>query len=68
MYANLKEGQVQDDPSGFDNAFNLLHEVQDQVASGIFISNVFFYTNPTGKLNYTVLGKIFTFCHIDKKK
>ena len=53
---------------GDEEAFTLLYEVHETVTSGLWISDVFFFSNAFGKINYSISGKIFNYAHTDKKK
>ena len=53
---------------GFEEAFDLVYEYHDTVNSGIWISNVFYYINNGGKINYSISGKVFNYANTDKKK
>lgn len=57
-----------DSPEGDEEAFSLLYEVHETVTSGLWISDVFFFTNNFGKINYSISGKIFNYSHTDRKK
>jgi len=48
-----------DEKEGYEKAFDVVHELNEQVTSGFWIHDCFFYTNNKGKLNYTIGGKIF---------
>lgn len=53
---------------GDEESFSLLYEAHEIVTSGLWISDVFFFTNPLGKINYSISGKIFNYGHTDRKK
>ncbi len=55
-------------PEGDEEAFTVIYEVHESVTSGLWISDVFFFTNAYGKINYSISGKIFNYAHTDKKK
>ena len=42
--------------------------MHETVTSALWISDVFFFTNQYGKINYSISGKIFSYAHTDKKK
>ncbi|KAL4488970.1 hypothetical protein ABPG72_005757 [Tetrahymena utriculariae] len=53
---------------GIDEALEMLYEITESINSGIWIESLFFFTNGTGKISYSLAGKLFTFQHTDKKK
>lgn len=53
---------------GIEDALEMLYEISESINSGIWIESLFFFTNGTGKLSYSLMGKVFTFQHADKKK
>ncbi|KRW99243.1 WD40-repeat-containing domain [Pseudocohnilembus persalinus] len=58
----------QENEDGFEEVFEFLFELHEQVVSCLWLDNVFYYTLNSGKINYTILGKVFNFAHGDKKK
>lgn len=60
--------EQEENPEGYEQAFDLSFEIHDIVTSAIWIEGVFYFTNTNGKINYTVMGKVFNFAHTDKKK
>ena len=50
---------------GFEEAFEPINDLTEQVNSGIWISSVFFFTTTSGKIAYTINGKVFS---IDTEK
>ena len=51
---------------GYECAFDVLHEVQDQVRTGLWIADCFAYTNAVNRLNYFVGGETVTIAHLDR--
>lgn len=39
-----------------------------KITSGLWIQDIFIFTNINGKINYSVSGKVFNYTHTDKKK
>jgi coatomer subunit beta' len=47
------------DEQGVEDAFELLHEIQERVRTGLWVGDCFIYTNSTWRLNYCVGGEVF---------
>lgn len=62
----MESGENNED--GYEEAFELAHELHESATSGMWINNVFYFTSNSGKINYTVMGKVFNLAHTDKKK
>lgn len=58
----------EENPDGVEEGLDLAFEIHETVTSAIWIENIFYFTSPTGKINYSVSGKTFNFGHTDKKK
>lgn len=58
------EGNVCED--GYEDAFEVLDDIQETVKSGIWVCNCFVYTNSVDKLNYLVGGEIITIALLNK--
>jgi len=58
-----KEGWSED---GYEDAFDVLGEVQEVVKTGIWVGDCFIYTNSANRLNYYVGGEIVTVSHLDR--
>lgn len=50
---------------GVEGAFELVHELADDVQTGQWVGDCFLYTNSANRLNYFVGGEIMTLCHLD---
>jgi coatomer subunit beta' len=48
-----------EEPEGSDEAFDILHDLSETVTSGVWISDVFYYTNSQEKICYTTNGRVF---------
>jgi len=57
-------GQVSPE-DGVDGSFDLLYEINDSITSGEWVGDCFIYSNKSGRLNYSVGGKIQTLVHLD---
>ncbi|CAD8136859.1 unnamed protein product [Paramecium octaurelia] len=51
--------QQEEEPDGFEDAFQPLCDITESINSGYFIQDVFYYTTVNGKIAYSVNGKIF---------
>jgi coatomer subunit beta' len=51
----LREEEV----DGAEEAFDILNDLTETVTSGVWISNVFYYTNSQQKICYTTNGRVF---------
>ncbi|KAF4348452.1 hypothetical protein G4B88_026979 [Cannabis sativa] len=54
------------DEQGVEDAFELLHEVNDRARTGIWVGDCFIYTNSSWRLNYCVGGEVTTLFHLDR--
>ncbi|EGR29436.1 hypothetical protein IMG5_155860 [Ichthyophthirius multifiliis] len=60
--------QKEENAEGFEDAFELQYEINESINSGIWVQQMFFFTNGTGKISYSLIGRTFTFAYTDKKK
>jgi len=51
---------------GVDDAFDLVHEIAEQIRTCIWVGDCLLYTNVAGRLNYTVGGEVVTLQHLDR--
>ena len=51
---------------GIEGAFELVHEISEQIRTCIWVGDCLLYTNTTGRLNYTVGGEVITMHHLDR--
>jgi coatomer subunit beta' len=51
---------------GVEDAFDVLHEIQDSVKTGVWVGDCFLYTSKVNRLNYFVGGEIVTVSHLDR--
>ena len=60
----LDAGHLPED--GVDDAFELIHQVQETVQTGRWVGDCFVYTNSNGRLNYSVGAEVSTLVHMDR--
>ena len=48
-----------EEPEGSEEAFDILHDLSENVTTGVWISDVFYYTNSQEKICYTTNGRVF---------
>lgn len=58
MVASYLEGGKPVDEEGVEDAFELLHEVNERVRTGIWVGDCFIYNNSSWRLNYCVGGEV----------
>eukprot|EP00045_Choanoeca_perplexa_P013710 m.156219 g.156219 ORF g.156219 m.156219 type:complete len:969 (-) comp16435_c0_seq1:82-2988(-) len=61
----LASGEEIDD-EGVEDAFDVLEEIDDTVATATWVGDCFLYTNSGNRLNYYVGGEIVTVSHLDR--
>lgn len=57
-------GQLPED--GVEDAFELIHQVQEVVQTGRWVGDCFVYTNSNARLNYAVGAEVSTLVHMDR--
>lgn len=62
----VSHGNV-DDEDGAEDAFEVLHELDEPIASGKWVGDVFIFTTTTNRLNYFVGGKTYNLTHFSKE-
>jgi coatomer subunit beta' len=55
------DGGKQVDEQGVEDAFELLHEVNERVRTGIWVGDCFIYNNSSWRLNYCVGGEVHNY-------
>ncbi|KAJ3672206.1 hypothetical protein LUZ60_006927 [Juncus effusus] len=60
------DGGKTPDEQGVEDAFELLHEVNERVRTGIWVGDCFIYNNSSWRLNYCVGGEVTTMFHLDR--
>ncbi|CAD6343064.1 unnamed protein product [Miscanthus lutarioriparius] len=66
IVASYLEGGKPVDEEGVEDAFELLHEVNERVRTGIWVGDCFIYNNSSSRLNYCVGGEVTTMYHLDR--
>ena len=46
------------DGQGVEDSFELLHEINDPVRTGLWVGDCFIYTNSSWQLNYCIGGEV----------
>ncbi|KAK1265535.1 Coatomer subunit beta'-2 [Acorus gramineus] len=54
------------DEEGVQDAFELLHETNERVRTGLWVGDCFIYNNSSWRLNYCVGGEVTTMFHLDR--
>ncbi|KAH9666193.1 Coatomer subunit beta'-2 [Citrus sinensis] len=54
------------DEQGVEDAFELLHETNERVRTGLWVGDCFIYNNSSWRLNYCVGGEVTTMFHLDR--
>ncbi|TQE04442.1 hypothetical protein C1H46_009962 [Malus baccata] len=54
------------DEQGVEDAFELLHEMNERVRTGLWVGDCFIYNNSSWRLNYCVGGEVTTMFHLDR--
>jgi len=63
---NAKETKDAITEDGIEDAFEVLTEIEECVATGLWVGDCFIYTNNVNRLNYYVGGEIVTIAHLDR--
>lgn len=51
---------------GFEEAFEVLHDIQETVKNGCWVGDCFIYCSTGNRLNYLIGGQVHTIAHFDK--
>jgi len=62
----LASGVVSDD-DGFEESFDILHEIPERVRTASWVGDCFIYTNNNNRLNYCVGAEVVTISHLDRQ-
>ncbi|XP_028091588.1 coatomer subunit beta'-1-like isoform X1 [Camellia sinensis] len=54
------------DEQGVEDAFELLHEINERIRTGIWVGDCFIYNNSSWRLKYCVGGEVTTMFHLDR--
>jgi len=60
VVSSYLESGNQADEQGVEEAFELLHEINERVRTGIWVGDCFIYNNSSWRLNYCVGGEVFS--------
>ncbi|KAF3775944.1 Coatomer subunit beta'-2 [Nymphaea thermarum] len=63
--SHLDSGKSTDE-QGVEEAFEVLHEMNERVRTGIWVGDCFIYNNSSWRLNYCVGGEVTTMFHLDR--
>ncbi|CAN8072036.1 unnamed protein product [Agarophyton chilense] len=66
MQNALEKGSGRLPEDGVEDAFELIHEVQEAVQTGRWVGDCFVYTNSNSRLNYAVGAEVTTLVHMDR--
>lgn len=66
VYKALEGGGGQLPEDGVEDAFELVHQVQESVQTGRWVGDCFVYTTSTARLNYAVGAEVSTLVHMDR--
>lgn len=61
IVASYLDGGRPVDELGVEDAFELLHEINERVRTGIWVGDCFIYNNSSWRLNYCVGGEVSIF-------
>ncbi|EGC32525.1 hypothetical protein DICPUDRAFT_49561 [Dictyostelium purpureum] len=51
---------------GIEDAFDVVHEIEDTIGSALWVGDCFIYVNKNSKLNYCVGTEVVTISHLEK--
>lgn len=60
VVASYLDSGIPVDEQGVEDAFELLHEMNERVRTGIWVGDCFIYNNSSWRLNYCVGGEVLT--------
>ncbi|CAI0422636.1 unnamed protein product [Linum tenue] len=66
VVSSYLEGGRGVDEEGVEEAFELLHETNERVRTGLWVGDCFIYNNSSWRLNYCVGGEVTTMYHLDR--
>ncbi|EFA80543.1 WD40 repeat-containing protein [Heterostelium album PN500] len=61
----LESGQPIEE-EGIEDAFEVIHEIEERIGTACWVGDCFIYTNRSSKLNYCVGTEVVTISHLDK--
>ncbi|KAL1356177.1 hypothetical protein AAHE18_05G165000 [Arachis hypogaea] len=66
VVASYLDSKTAVDEQGVEDAFELLHEMNEHVRTGIWVGDCFVYNYSSWRLNYCVGGEVTTMSHLDR--
>lgn len=66
VFKALEAGGGRLPEDGVEEAFELIHQVQESVQTGRWVGDCFVYTTNTARLNYAVGAEVSTLVHMDR--
>lgn len=67
LYTEAISADNIDEDEGIEEAFDVLHELNEPITSGKWVGDVFIFTTSTNRLNYFVGGKTYNLSHYTKE-
>lgn len=59
VFSYLESGRPVDE-EGVEDAFELIHETEERVRTGLWVGDCFIYNNSSWRLNYCIGGEVFS--------
>ncbi|KAF6142000.1 hypothetical protein GIB67_037968 [Kingdonia uniflora] len=66
IVSSFLDSVIPADEQGVEDAFELLHETNERVRTGLWVGDCFIYNNSSWWLNYCVGGVVTTMFHLDR--
>nr|QEX51140.1 coatomer subunit beta'-1-like isoform X1 [Cymbidium ensifolium] len=66
IVSSYLDSGVTSDEQGVEDAFELQHQINERVRTGIWVGDCFIYNNYSWRLNYCVGGEVTTMFHLDR--
>ncbi|KAF6173183.1 hypothetical protein GIB67_028481, partial [Kingdonia uniflora] len=66
IVSSFLDSGIPADEQGVEDAFELLHETNERVRTGLWVGDCFIYNNSSWRLNYCVGGEVSTMFHLDR--
>ncbi|KAF6139975.1 hypothetical protein GIB67_027192 [Kingdonia uniflora] len=66
IVSSFLDSGIPADEQGVEDAFELLHETNERVRTGLWVGDCFIYNNSSWRLNYCVGGEVTTMFHLDR--
>ncbi|KMZ63378.1 Coatomer subunit beta'-1 [Zostera marina] len=65
VFSYLESGRPVDE-EGVEDAFELIHETEERVRTGLWVGDCFIYNNSSWRLNYCIGGEVTTMFHLER--